>query len=89
VRGVLLRYEHLDRSLVAGVLARGAHSGVVLLVIGGILMIVGTLRLLGFLPGLSRVNLLGRSRLPPAVEDILILLLGAAVVVVGIVVMNR
>jgi uncharacterized membrane protein YidH (DUF202 family) len=63
-------------------LARGSVRGVVLLVIGGILMIVGALRLLGFLSG-------RRSRLPPAVEGILILLLGAAVVVVGIVVMNR
>ncbi len=62
-------YAHLGRSLI-------------LLVIGGILIIVGTLRLLGFLPG-------RRSRLPPAVEGILILLIGAAVVVVGIVVLNR
>lgn len=75
-------YEHLVSSPIASVLARGSVRGVVLLVVGGILIIVGSLRLLGFLPG-------RRSRLPPAVEGIFILLIGAAVVVVGIVLLNR
>jgi hypothetical protein len=73
---------HLVSSSLASVLARGSVRGVLLLVVGGILIIVGALRLLGFLSG-------WRRRLPPGVEGILILLMGVAVVVVGIVVMDR
>jgi hypothetical protein len=59
--------------------ARGAYAKVVILVLGGILMLVGALRLLGLFP-----NLLGSRRINPAVLGVIFLLVGAALVVIGI-----
>ena len=85
---LLMGQEHLDRLPIAGVLARGARAGIVVLVIGAVLVLVGVLRLVGFFPGL-RLNVLGPSRLSPALQGLLGLLIGVALVVVGIVLLNR
>jgi hypothetical protein len=83
-----MRFDHLRSSPLAGMSARGAHSGVVLLlVLGSLLVLAGAVRFLGFFPGL-RVHLLGQGRLPSAVEGLVILLVGAALLVLGTVLMS-
>lgn len=77
--GSLLGHGSFDAVPLAAMLARGAFAKVVILALGGLLMLVGALRLLGLFP-----NLLGRRRINPAVPGVIFLLVGAALVVIGI-----